>query len=134
MAKFGSEMAELGLEMANLGSIMAELGRIGPVYELRTEAIRFEPLKKMQVKTHLFLGCFRSFWDSDGGLLGHRCAMWPPCRFGLGSNLGPQGRDLNHCKRCVRKWVYIGDVLGHFGALIRTLRVTAVRPGLPGCT
>ena len=52
--------------------------KIGPGYEFRTEAIRFEPLKKMRAKTHLVLGCFRSFWDSDGGLFGHRYAVWPP--------------------------------------------------------
>ena len=51
---------------------------IGPGYEFRAEAIRFEPLKKMLGKMRLFLGCFGSFWDSDGGLLGYRCAMWPP--------------------------------------------------------
>ena len=78
MAALGSERAEVGLERANLGSIMVVLGHIGPGYKLRTEAIRFEPLKKMQVKTHLFLGCFRSYWDSDGSLLGHRCTVWPP--------------------------------------------------------
>ena len=51
---------------------------IGPGYEFRAEAIRFEPLKKMLGKMRLFLGCFGSFWDSDEGLLGHRCAVWPP--------------------------------------------------------
>ena len=71
-------MAEWGSEMAKLGSEMAELGHIGPGFEFRTEAIRFEPLKKMQVKTHLFLRCFWSLWDFDGGLLGHRCTVWPP--------------------------------------------------------
>ena len=51
---------------------------IGPGYEFRAEAIRFEPLRMMLGKMRLFLGCFGSFWDSDGGLLGYRCAMWPP--------------------------------------------------------
>ena len=51
---------------------------IGPGYESRAEAIRFEPLKKMLGKMRLFLGCFGSFLDSDGGLFGHRFAVWPP--------------------------------------------------------